>query len=120
VRYNSQMRRNQWRQGFLIGLLIIIGFGLISLIWGLFGKMKIAVTEAHNAERQYEALEERKRALEENLATLSTERGQEAAVRTAFGVARPGEEVIVVVPPEAKATTSPESWWQRALDWIGF
>ena len=112
------MRTKQWRQGIIVGILLVVAFGLISLIWGLAGKIQIAVTEAHNAQRQYQALEERKAALEANLAALATPRGQDAAIRTAFGVARPGEEVIVVVPPEAKASTSTPSWWQRILGWF--
>jgi hypothetical protein len=112
------MRANQWRQGIIIGGLLLVGFGLVSLIWGLGGKVHIAVTEAHNAERQYQALEARKAALAANLAALATERGQDAAIRTSFGVARPGEEVIVVVPPEVKAPTSTPSWWQKILNWF--
>jgi cell division protein FtsB len=112
------MRAKQWRQGVLIGLLLLIAFGLVSLIWGLAGKAEIAVTEAHNAEQQYKTLEERKTKLEANLAALSSPRGKEAAIRTAFGVARPGEEVIVVVPPEPVAPTTTRSWWQRVVDWF--
>jgi hypothetical protein len=80
--------------------------------------MKIAVTEAHNAENQYKALEERKATLAANLAALSTARGKDAAIRTAFGVAWPGEEVIVVVPPEQKTGTSTPSWWEQFLSWF--
>lgn len=112
------MHREQWRQGILIGILLLATFWLLSLIWGLVGKAKVAVGEAHNAQTQYQALEERKAMLEANLAALATERGQDAAIRTAFGVARPGEEVIVVVPPDLKVPTSTPSWWQRILDWF--
>ena len=112
------MRAKQLRQGLVVGALLLVAFGLVSLIWGLVGKMKIAVTEAHNAENQYKALEERKEMLEANLSALSTERGQDAAIRTSFGVARPGEEVIVVVPPDVKAPTSTPSWWEEILSWF--
>jgi hypothetical protein len=97
---------------------LVVAFGLVSLIWGLAGKMKIAVTEAHNAEMQYRELEGRKTALEANLAALATARGQDAAIRTSFGVARPGEEVIVVVPPEVKTATSTPSLWEQFLSWF--
>ncbi len=106
------------RQGVLVGVLLLAAFWLASLIWGLVGKAQIAISEAHNAERQYQALEKRKQMLQANLEALSTERGKDAAIRTAFGVARPGEEVIVVVPP-AEATSTPElSWWQKVLNWF--
>jgi cell division protein FtsB len=114
----KNMRAKQWQQGILIGILLLVAFWLVSLIWGLAGKAHIAVSEAHEVERQYEALEDRKTLLQANLAALATARGQDAAIRTAFGVARQGEEVIVVVPPELKAPTSPPSWWQRILSWF--
>jgi cell division protein FtsB len=86
-------------------------------MWGLVGKAQIAVQEAHDAQRQYQALEERKNALEANLSALSTDRGQDAVMRTTFGVARPGEEVIVVVPPATTTTTTTTpSWWQEIIN----
>ena len=112
------MRAKQWRQGLVLGSLAVVAFGLLSLIWGLLGKMKIAMTEAHNAQSQYQTLETRKAMLQANVNALQTERGQDGAIRTSFGVARPGEEVIVVVPPEQKAATSTPSWWDQFLGWF--
>jgi len=102
----------------VIGILLMVAFGLLSLIWGLAGKAQIAVNEAHNVQRQYLSLEARKATLMANLAALATARGQDAAIRTAFGVARPGEEVIVVVSPSSPTTTTPPSWWQKILNWF--
>ena len=112
------MRTNQWRRGFLIGILLLVAFWLTSLIWGLGGKIHIAVTEANNAKRQYQALADRETALEANLSALKTVRGEDAAVRMAFGVARPGEEVIVVVPPATTTEVVPLTWWQKVLSWF--
>ncbi len=102
----------------LIGFLLLIIFWLVSLIWGLAEKAHIAVSQANDAKRQYQTMEERKTQVEGNLAALATPRGQEAAIRTAFGVARPGEEVIVVVPPTPATTTTPLSWWQKLFSWF--
>ncbi len=112
------MRAKQWRQGFLIGMLLLVAFWLVSLIWGLLGKVQIAIEEAHKAQRQHQALEERRVTLEANLAALETARGRDSAIRTSFGVARPGEEVIVVVPPVAVAATTTPPWWQKILNWF--
>ncbi|MFA5744976.1 MAG: hypothetical protein WC887_02055 [Candidatus Paceibacterota bacterium] len=112
------MRTKQIRQGILISVTLLISFWLLSLIWGLVGKAQVAVGEAHNAERQYLALEERKKSLEANLAVLATGRGRDAVIRTTFGVARPGEEVIVVVPPATATPTSTPSWWQKIVNWF--
>ena len=110
------MRAKQLRQGILIGILLLAAFWLASLIWGLAGKAHIAIGEANDVQRQYETLEKRKNTLQANLEALASERGKDAAIRTAFGVARPGEEVIVVVPPVAATTTPPLSWWERILN----
>jgi len=112
------MRAKQWQQGILIGILLLVIFWLVSLIWGLVDKVHIAVSQAREARLQYQTLEERKAILQANVAAIETERGRDAAIRTAFGVARPGEEVIVVVPP---ATTTPPAeppWWQKLLGWF--
>lgn len=112
------MQAKQWRQGLTIGILLLVIFWLLSLIGGLFGKAQVAVSQAGDAKREYQELEARKATLEANLAALNTERGQDAAIRTAFGVARPGEEVIVVVPPATATPTSTPSWWQRIISWF--
>jgi len=112
------MRAKQWRQGFLIGILLLVAFWLLYLIWGLAGKARVAVTKANDVRQQYQTLEKRKVMLQANVAALETDRGRDAAIRTTFGVARPGEEVIVVVPPVAATSTPPRSWWQRLMGWF--
>ncbi len=106
------------RQGVIIGFLLLVAFWLMSLIWGLVGKAHIAVNEARRAQDDYQALDERRRALEADIAELATERGKDTAIRTSFGVARPGEEVIVVVPPTVATSTPPFSWWKWLFSWL--
>ncbi len=112
------MRAKEWQRGLLIGILLLVAFWLLSLIMGLAGKTHIAVSQANQVRQQYDSLEARKASLEANLASLGTARGHDAAIRTAFGVARPGEEVIVVVPPVAATATPELSWWQKVLNWF--
>lgn len=106
------------RRGVLIGVLILAAFWLASLIWGLSGKARVAITQARDAEWRYSELAVRRVALQANIAALATPRGRDAAIRTAFGVSRPGEEVIVVVPPQDATSTPDQSWWERFLDWL--
>lgn len=112
------MHGRHWRQGMIVGVLFIVAFWLASLIWGLAGKARIAVSQAREAEAQYQALEDRKATIQAMLDALGTERGQDAAIRTTFGVARPGEEVIVVVPPTPPTPVAPSSWWKGLLNWF--
>lgn len=109
------MRVRQWA---LAGLLALAAAWLGYLIWGLAGKARIAMRHEENARGAYEALEARRRVLSANLAELTTPRGRDAAIRTAFGVARPGEEVIVVVPPATTSATATSSWWERWFGWL--
>jgi cell division protein FtsB len=112
------MRAKQWRQGVLIGVLLLVAFWLATSIWGLMDKAQVAVSQANEAKWQYDELEKRKAMLEANLAALDTARGKDAAIRTSFGVARPGEEVIVVVPPTTSTPTTTPSWWETFLSWF--
>jgi len=112
------MRAKQLRRGILIGILLLVAFWLISIIWGLIGKAQVAVSQANEAKAQYQILEDRKAMLKANLSALGTARGQDAAIRTSFGVAKPGEEVMVVVPSTTSAPTTTPSWWQFILDWF--
>lgn len=112
------MRAGQWRRGLLTGFLLLVAFWLASLVWGIAGKARIAVDEAHKAQRQYRALEQRRAVLEASVAALETARGRDSAIRTSFGVARPGEEIIVVVPPSPATATPARPWWQNILDWF--
>jgi cell division protein FtsB len=112
------MRTKEWRRGIFIGVLLLVAFWLLSLIWGLIGKTHIAVSQAKDAERQYQSLAARKVSLETSIATLATVRGQDAAIRTAYGVVRPGEEVIVVVPPATTTPTPVLTWWQKIVQWF--
>ena len=112
------MRAKQWRQGLLTGVLLLVALWLGILIWGLAGKARIAVRQAHDTKMQYQALEARKATLKENLDTLATPLGKDAAIRQAFGVAKPGEEVIVVVPAASSTASTTPPWWRRVLNWF--
>jgi cell division protein FtsB len=112
------MRGKRWRERVLTAGLILVAVWLVSLIVGLSDKTKVAVNEAREVEGQYRELEARKTELAANVAALGTERGKDAAIRTAFGVARPGEEVIVVVPPALPPATTTPSWWERLWGWF--
>ena len=112
------MRTKQWRQGLTIGVLVLVALWLGSLIWGLIGKAEIAIAQAHDAKRQYRQLEHRKEVLQQQIDVLETPLGRDAAIRTAFGVAKPGEEVIVVVPPASTTALTTKPWWRRVLHWF--
>lgn len=59
------------------------------------------------AEADVAALEERKAALEERVEYLSHERGIEAEMRRNFDVAKPGEEVVIILDNETPVSDAP-------------
>ncbi len=112
------MRTREWRKGVWIGILILVIAWLSYLIYGLSGKAVVAWRAAGQVKMQYEALEVRRAGLEADLDGMRTQRGQEAAIRESFGVAKPGEEVIVVVPVQVATSTTKKHLWESILFWI--
>lgn len=112
--------RNRLREYAVAAVLSLIIIWLLSLIWSIARKEEIARRTVNETRAELALMEERKNILRGNLAELETERGQEATLRQTFGVAKPGEEVIIVVPSKELPPPPPLSWWQKALDFIGF
>ncbi len=105
-------------------LIIAALAGLVLLLaWAVFGiarKEEIARNAVDERKAELAILNERKAVFEDNLAELSTDRGQEATLRQNHGVARSGEEVIIVVPPKDDGLDPKIPWFKRFLGWFGF
>jgi hypothetical protein len=116
------MRRNDRfspKNTLLVSGLSIVAVWLLFSVIDLGHKAEIAWSAAQSAKAEARSLSSREALLTKHINDLNSARGQDAAIRTAFDVARPGEEVIVVVPPtNIEATTSP-SWWDRHFGWLG-
>ena len=96
---------------------------IVWLLWLLFGivrKEEIARHAVADTKGELAVLESRGAVLENNIRELDTSRGQEATYRDTYGVARPGEGVIIIVPPTAATSTPPLPWWRKALKKAGF
>ena len=93
---------------------------LIFLNVSIFRKEEIARKTADSTQKQLASIQSREMALQSNIKELSTERGEEATLRETFGVARPGEGVIIVTPAKVATTTPPAPWWQKWFGWALF
>lgn len=102
----------------IAGLLAILVLWLLWLVIGIVRKEEIARRAVTDTKTELASLEARQGALKENLTELSTERGQEATLRKTYDVAKPGEGVIIVVPPSEATSSQPVSWWQKILHWF--
>jgi cell division protein FtsB len=108
------------RQYMISGILALLLVWLVYLNVGIYRKERVAQAAAHDTAAQLASLQSRQNALQENMNELSTNRGQEAVLRETYGVALPGEGVIIVVPPTAPTSTPPESFLQQWFGWLKF
>lgn len=95
---------------------------IVWLLWLLFGivrKEEIARHAVLDTRGELASLESRKQVLEGNIEELKTPRGEEATYRDTYGVAKPGEGVIIVVPVKEATTTPMLPWWRVWLGKIG-
>ncbi len=98
--------------------LLIVWFSY--LVFGIVRKEEIARHTVADTRAQLNALALRKDTLKKDLDELATERGKEASFRQDFGVAKPGEDVIIIVPPKEVIPAPTLSWWQKTKAFFGF
>ncbi|HAT68090.1 MAG: hypothetical protein A2481_02835 [Candidatus Yonathbacteria bacterium RIFOXYC2_FULL_47_9] len=102
-------------------LMLFVGFMLVSRgAWSVHQKAKIARIERDESVRILAELQERNTALEVSLERLKSDKGIEDEVRQKYAVARPGEEVVVVVDESSKKGKNGDealqkSFWQRFI-----
>jgi len=113
-------RAAEIRDYVVAGLLACALLWLAFLVFGIARKEEVARHAVKDTQAQLAQLQKRQATLQENLTDLSTQRGQEAVLRQTYGVAKPGEEVIIVVPPNTPTAPPKLSWWQKVLFWFGF
>ena len=78
-------------------VLVALVFFLARAVWGVYLKNNISRQVREAAVRQINELEARKAELEEKLRELESPEGLEAEIRDKLPVAKPGEEVIIIV-----------------------
>ena len=103
----------------LAAFLALVVIWLLFLVWGIARKEEIARSAVNDRKDELKTLEARKQVLSDNLAELDTPRGHEASLRQTYGVARPGEEVIIVVAPDEKPPEPKLPWYRKLLGWFG-
>lgn len=102
----------------LLGLLVCV---VLFNTWDLYTKERDTHTIRSEKDRELAELKKREAFLDRKLEMLGTPEGVEAEVRTRFGVAREGEQVMILVDQastsEKEATHAP--WWERVRGWFG-
>lgn len=103
----------------IVGVLVVLAGWFSWLLIGIVEKEERARKAADEARTEFLALSEREATLRQNLVELETSRGQEASLRETYGVARPGEEVIIVLHPGEGEKLEELSWWNKFLGFFG-
>jgi cell division protein FtsB len=119
VDMKRRYKKNTTREYFLAGVLSLLIVGFSISIVGIFRKEQIARNAVRESRLEYESLTKQKDILQKNMDDLETKRGKEATIRQTYGVALPGEDVIVVVPGKEVVPEAPRSLWKRLFDWFG-
>lgn len=99
-------------RGFLSSPLALIILGLICLfmvtvVYERYSINEDMLAKQQEAEKRLQDLEDRKVELDRKVQYLSNDRGIEAEMRRNFDVARPGEQVVIILDPEKKAEVKP-------------
>lgn len=90
--------------------LIVLIFLIILLIKGVFTlylRNKESIVVRDSAQVRLMELENRRNSLNSEIEKLNRDEGVEEEIREKFNVAKPGENVVLIVPEEI-ATTTPE------------
>jgi cell division protein FtsB len=96
-------------------LLLAAVLFLAYAVWGSYQKYQLSMTVLNEAERERDSVGARRATLEASIAKLSTDRGVEENLRENFQVAKPGEQVVVLLESTTTAATSTpvaKPWWK--------
>lgn len=97
--------------------LLIIWLGV--LVVGIYRKEQIARLTVNDTRSQLAALDARTSELSSTVHDLGTSRGQEQSLRETYGVAKPGEDVIIVVPKQDTTPPPPSTLWAKVKAFLG-
>ena len=104
-----------------IVILFILILFFAHATWGVYKKERESAANVVRAQNELKRITDREALLNSEIARLNTEDGIEEEIRTKYGVAKPGEQVLIITETE-KPTTTPiieeKSWWQNFLGWF--
>ncbi len=104
-------QKRSWRQIFHSPVALVIAVGLCllmaNIVYGRYTIEREMVTRRDEAQLRLDTLKSRQADLEKKVEYLSNDRGIEAEMRRNFDVARPGEQVVIILDKEKEAEIKP-------------
>ena len=102
-------KKDKWKYYLQSKPVLIFLFILILIfswkIFGLFGKWQETSNNRSLEQQKINDLKERKQKLSSDIEKLNTDKGKEEVIRENYGMARDGEQVIVIVDDKKQAST---------------
>lgn len=119
----KKFRQILYSKASIVALFVVFVF-VVHGAWNIHKKALIARAESEEALRILKDMEARSEELQESLAELKTSQGFEKELRQKFAVARPGEEVVIVVDEKGKKSENMEEsgvkgFWAQILEFFG-
>ena len=115
----KKLRKILYAKATLFVLFVILIF-VVRGTYQVYQKAHIARTEQKEVEKSFNELSLHTNELEQSVERLRSEQGIEWEIRQKFTVARPGEEVVVIVDESTKKSKNGEaeerqSFWQMVV-----
>jgi cell division protein FtsB len=118
--YQKRSLRGWLHSPLALGILGIIILFMISVVYQRYSIETDMAARKAEAETHLKELEDRRAELEKKVEYLSNERGIEAEMRRNFDVARPGEQVVIILDDEKKPEIEPLSKTVEEKPWYKF
>ena len=128
IRKSSKRGKKRTRKTASLIFLGVLVFSLAIFLfisnWRISQRRTKLYSQIELLERQIQHLIEENIRIEEEIAFTEEEDFLARIAREGLGLKKPGEQVIIVLPPEEIEPKEQEqvekSFWQRALDWLKF
>ena len=119
-------QKNKFRKFFyspvVVVIFVIIASYTLYSTWSLYLKLAQSRQDLEKSQKQLLALASKNNQLDSQINELQTDQGVEKEIRSKFGIAKPGENMAVIVSDGETSTTSDsnnESFFQKFLHFLG-
>ena len=118
----NKIRRILYSRPVVIIIVIIALYSLYST-WSIYEKMVQSREAMEKSEKELLTLATKNNQLDADISQLQTSDGVEKEIRNKFGVAKPGENMAVIVSDDdasSSATSTHQSFLERIKHFFGF
>lgn len=121
MRHSLVTKKRTWFQSPIIAVILVL-----LVVWGgvavvrAYLKQREAVSNRNDSVRELRDAEQKQQELSTKIENLSTDRGMETEVRNRYRVAKPGEQLVIVVDNKGQGEEVPrDSFWRKLRLFIG-